>query len=370
MARKNNIGLVTWTGGYNYGTVLQAYALNRVLLELGDRVEIIRHYSLVWGIKLSLDRVLYPLGINILRTRDDGSAKIRKVRAFQKKHLKIHKVVGGFGFGLARLKFDRFVCGSDQIWNTRNAFDPFLFLDFTGKKDRISYAASIGNPEIEPERRDSLRMLLSGFKAISVREESARIALTGLTGRDDIVRTLDPTLLLNAREWCSSMDGDGSDPLPDRYALVYVLRRKDDYDDVIRCIKEARGLDKVFIIPSGEFPDIESGYATVLKDTGPEEFIRLFRGASFVLTDSFHGTAFSINFNVDFACMKRFDDNDPNSQNSRIYDMLRDFGIGGRFFDRTDREWLNPVAWDDVNARLEDMRQFSFGFLRKNLCHE
>lgn len=358
-------GLVTWVGGPNYGTVLQACALHRLLSDLGYEPVIVRRYPFVWGVKLSLDRILHPMGINILKTRDEDSLKMKRVRAFQKAY-GYRRIVGPFGYAGVRRRCDVLVCGSDQIWNTRNKFDPFLFLSFAGNRDRVAYAASLGNPELEPERMDDLRRLLLPFRAIGMREDSGREALSRLTGREDIRTVLDPTLAIPADRWLEICGGAA--PGPDGpYVLCYLLRRRDDYEAIIGEVKARTGLEKVVVIPSAEYPDIKVPGAVYLPETGPAEFVSLFSKAAFVVTDSYHGTLFSINFNVDFTVLRRFDDTDAGSQNSRLYDILARLVPGDRMFDPAGGGWAEKIDWNAVNAVVTRCRRESMQFLENNL---
>lgn len=319
----HKIGLVTWIGGPNYGTVLQSFALCSYLRQLGHDVTVIRKYDFVWGVKKSLDHVLRPLGIRILKQMDPDNLKFRRIRALQAETFKYHRVVGPFGKRAARRRFDVFVCGSDQIWNTYNCFDPFLFLDFAGSARRVAYAASIGTADVREDCRAGVAALVGAFDPVSLRERASVPVVSALTGRGDIRHVLDPTFLFDAAWWrefgAKAVLPSG---LPEKYVLCYVLRRRDDLAAKMAEVCSRVGVDNVVLIPSGEFPDASVPGAVVCSDAGAREFVDLIRRAAFVYTDSFHGCAFSLNLGRPFEAAKRFDDDDPASQNLRIKDLL------------------------------------------------
>jgi len=340
MGKKKKIALVSWIGGPNYGTVLQSWALYSFLRSLGHDVRLVRRYSFVWGVKKSLDHVLKPLGVNILKTRDPENDKFRRIRQLQKDTFRFYRIVGPFGKIAARFRFDVFVCGSDQIWNVYNCFDPYLFLDFAGSKPRISYAASIGTADIMGQYRAKVAQLVNQFSAVSVREVLAADVLSALTGRNDIVTVLDPTLLYTADQWREfASSAELSVSVDEPYILVYLLGRINDPAGELETLKAETGISRVIVLLSGEYPDLSVSGAEIVSDAGAREFVAYLDHASYVLTDSFHGTAFSINLSVPYRNLKRFDDADVASQNSRL-DNLR-----------------------ALAPKLEDMRKLSEEFL-------
>lgn len=364
--RKHRTGLVTWVGGPNYGTVLQAFALKAVLESLGSEVTIIRKYDFVWGVKLSLNHVLAPLGINILKTRDADTIKMKRVRQLQAETFRYKRIVGSLGRRSAGSSFDAYVCGSDQMWNTWNCFDPFFFLDFVRKGRKIAYSVSMGTPEIRPECRDSVRSLVSSFDAVSLREESGAEAMRNLTGRQDIRMAVDPTLLLDRQVWEEFASGaEFSEPLPGEYILCYLLRKRDDYESIIDQVRQNTGVRQVLVVPSGENPDLYIRGARVVDEAGPREFVKLVSKASCVLTDSYHGTLFSVNMGRNVINLRRFEDADISSQNSRLYDLAAVLGLGDRFMDGM--QWRTPVDYCKVTSRLESLRAESLAFLKKAL---
>lgn len=365
---KKKIGLVTWLGGPNYGTVLQSYALYRKISELGYDVKIIRKYDFIWGVKLSLNHFLSRFGINILRTRDPKTLKMQRIRAFQASTFKCSRIVGKLGIHHVKKSFDIFVCGSDQMWNTWNCFDPFFFLDFAADKKRVAYAQSIGTDSIKPGYEAPVRELLAGFDAISVREKSAQKVLTQVTKRDDITLCADPALLLSMEEWLDFAIGADKTLIPeDEFILCYLLRARSDYDSILFELKKEYCINRVVIVPSGENPDLKIEGACTPDGVGASEFVALFSRASIILTDSFHGSIFSLVFKKHFINLRRFDDSTAESQNSRLYDMAESLGFGNRFYDPENSDWKNPIDYNTVSARMNELINHSMKYLKDNI---
>lgn len=333
MEEGKHIVLVTWLGGPNYGTVLQSYALHEALGRLGCKLVCLEKHGPLWPMRRLL-------------AKEPADAKMRRVRAFQASTFVRKTTILGLGLKGLRRWADAFVCGSDQMWNTYNLFDPFFFLDCAGDVRRVAYAPSIGAKGFRPGTEDAVRKLLLRFDALSLREESGRELVETLTGRTDAVTVVDPTLLLSAEDWKAFAADAARDPLPEGpYVLCYILRKRDDYDKIVAEALERSGASYALVIPAMENPEISIEGAHVYPDAGPKEFVRLLSGAAEVLTDSFHGVAMSINLGVPYTPLRRFDDGDRESQNGRI-DHLVDLQSSGR---------------------LDSLREFSWTYLKEAL---
>jgi hypothetical protein len=136
------------------------------------------------------------------------------------------------------------------------------------------------------------------------------------------------------------------------------------YEGYLQKFKAISELDHALILPSNDFPLETISGAERIEDAGPREFISLLSGADAVLTDSFHGSALSINLGKQFYCVKRFSDADPLSQNSRLYDLFSLFGIGDRFLENGEPEKIDYKA---ARKRLKELRTESLSFLKKEI---
>lgn len=349
---KENIGLFTWLGDGNYGTALQAYALYSAISKLGHPVYVLSHKS--------PRRELKKFFCN---KRTNASAC--HIRRFHKERMKIRTAWCSAGLRLHNLSTKAYVCGSDQMWNTWHSFNPFNFLSFAGRCKRIAYAPSLGAASFEPSTENAVRALLSRFDHISLREESSTSAVRKLSGRSDVVTVLDPVFLPDRAEWESIASGaEKSIGAGSGYILCYLLKNR-DYDAEIADIRRLSGIDKVAVIPATENQEIKIGGAEYFPGAGVEDFMQLIRNASLVVTDSFHATAFSIIFGKQFVEFKRFSENDPASQNSRIACLLESLGLEGRFYD--EGKWQSTIDYSTINQKLDPMRRQSLEYLRKAL---
>ena len=213
MEAKKEICLVTWVGSPNFGTNLQAYALQQYLNILGYHVCILQSLPLYLSLKDQAllffhNLAIYKLWLMIKKHYSKATAHYYALRfanpsvqKWAKSHLRSIKVI--FRFQLRKLvsKTDCFIAGSDQIWNSYASLDPTMYLAFAGSKKRISYASSLGTSGINPKHSEQIKRWLSEFSHISVREPTSVPVLQKLTSRSDIVSVLDPTFLLSAEEW-------------------------------------------------------------------------------------------------------------------------------------------------------------------------
>ncbi|MFA5338278.1 MAG: polysaccharide pyruvyl transferase family protein, partial [Candidatus Omnitrophota bacterium] len=261
--------------------------------------------------------------------------------------------------------YDIFICGSDQIWNPEiTGLDPAYFLSFVpSDKKKVAYAASFGIPDTPQRYHAVLKKLLEGIECISVREKEGKRIINFLTGKNvDVV--LDPTLLLNEEEW-----GKVSEPRPSlkgkRYVLCYYFQENKRLDNIsIKCSK-IMGIPRVIINASNK--DRFSGAIPVF-DAGPSEFIKLFKEASFVVTNSFHGVAFSINFKKPF--FVDLLDREFVPRNSRLINILENLNLSTRLvsnFANVNAKSMN-LDFKEAIIKLNTLKEKSLNFLKKSIC--
>ena len=224
-------------------------------------------------------------------------------------------------------RFDCFVTGSDQVWACDlNFYDDSYFLSFVDEEHKkISYAASFGRTidMMKPEEKAFIAPQLMRFDKLSVREDSGTDVVNALSGREDAVAVLDPTFLLNQEEWekVASHDHRGKGK---KYILCYLMQSRNNDAEALRfakkmskqtglpIIKICRGLTSILWGETLYVPTVE-------------EWLGLFMDAEYVVTNSFHGMAFSVNFQKNFTS---FVEGEPASgRNSRIYDRCKDLGL-------------------------------------------
>ncbi len=361
------VGVVTWYGaspkGFNFGTCLQSYALQKTLCDLGYDARMVsfgpRPKESV--LKRLLSRVGLLQALRAMRRfaktgrflEDDF---VRRIRKWNRAH---YSEMGTEGA-------DCFVSGSDQIWNTYHCFDPRYFLDFAADAKRVSYASSIGTKGVNPKYADEVVRLLSGFAHITMREEMGADAMRKLTGRSDISRVQDPTLLMTVGDWRSfGREERLHKKIKPGYMLCYLLSKKSVYAEQLKKVVESLGITNVVLVPSLENRELSVPGAVRYEDATPSEFVRLIDEAEYVCTDSFHATALSLLLSKRFVEFLRFDDSDAGSQNSRIYEILGRYGLADRLFERGGDGWQHDIDYGRVQEMLSADRAESLEKLRQ-----
>lgn len=370
--------IVTWFSTPNFGTCLQAYALYSVVNSLGYDTSISRSYSYrrnANSLLKELVKCIIPISILKKRQeciiknevfRDVSSLKYGKVMDIDKI---FHNVtpVNLLTLMLIKNQTDIFISGGDQIWNTRNYFDPYMFLSFANMKRRISYGTSIGILDFQEELKPVIKRLLNKYSNISVRELSAKDAISRLTKRNDIVTVLDPVFLLDSDNWdlfCSSSYIEFD--MPSDYILCYFVGNNINYENNILEIKDKFSTSHIIQIEASENSKFIIDGAFVYKDCGPREFITLIKNASLICTDSFHAISFSIIFSKNFLAFKRFSDSDVNSQNSRVYDLLNKFNLTNRIYNYIG-ELDKGIDYSSIQEYIMREREKSLRYLINSL---
>ena len=362
------IGIMTWYAYRNYGTVLQAVALNDAISSMGYKaLDIAYDPEIKNGHR---KRKLSTRVLNRVRGSIPLTAEGRE-RAFDcyiHENLPVTSLVKtDDDFLKLNDQFDGFVCGSDQIWSPR-CFDSRYYLDFvTTPEKKVAYGPSFGCDAIEDMKvRESIARLLSDFPHLSVREESGARVVESITGSRPTV-VMDPTLLLDSLRWASMIKPCVMPRRP--YCLFYFLGSAKCNESAARKIAAARRME-VCIIPTLQKHRYSKG--CIGTDIGPSEFLALIQGADLIMTDSFHGMVFSALFNKEFIAFERFDPHSADSQNTRIYNVLKLLGCNEVLLSR---EQIGagrlPVRlsmdYAQINKRIAQERGKSMKYLREAL---
>lgn len=380
------IGIITLFNVANFGAELQAYATQKKIETMGYEAELIdypfykdkRYLSTAKSKPIFQfsykDRViewLYPKAMMINTLLHYSNAIKRRANKFSGFHKEFSCLSKEYRTAESLysedLGYDVYMVGSDQVWNPTNytSLDPY-FLKFAPKgKKRISYASSIGLGELPSYAKEYYKIGWQEFDAISVREENAVNIVQGVSGKHAVC-VLDPTLLLDANEWHRvSRKVEGIEKY---YLLLYEITPCPYIKELAKHIAKEKGLQLVRINKDTIRKEKDSEILNVL-DAGPSEFIWLFENASFVVTNSFHGTAFSINMNKDFYVVAP----ERKKNNSRQQSILRLFGLTDRLVpERSEFSDLSKfgIDYSSVNALLESERLKSMEFLKKAIDGE
>ena len=251
-----------------------------------------------------------------------------------------------------------FVAGSDQIWSPAVRFDGFYYLDFTSRK-KIAYAPSLGVSEYPDARKSLVAPLLSEFSSISVREKKGAEILKAQFGIDAEV-VVDPTMLMTREQWESNLPVPSCKTQDKPYLLCYLLTYNKEYISFVKNYCKDRGLSLKLVVHSPALAGIAEDEIYV----GPLGFLEAVRDAEIVMTDSFHGTIFSMIFQKEFYSFKRFRDNSSYSQNSRVENLLSQVGLQERYLsDDSLQLSQGQIDYQSVNAAISKMREHSLSYL-------
>lgn len=329
-------GVVTFQSANNYGAVLQAYALQEYLSDHFAETSIINYHNANIDKsykKPSLeDIVKQPKGY-LFRTIQYYlyRGKFNKIEEFRRKHLNLTKIYSEDTVKDALHEADIFITGSDQVWNYLIiGRDPSYFLEFAKSKKTCSYAASFGVSDIPIEYQAFYKESLQYIDYISVRENQGKHIVEELkSGRVDVLP--DPTLLLPLSEWNKIKKPP---KYFGRYILVYKITASENLLKFAKLISRKTKLPIIYI-PN----DLKSGIVgTVKLNVGPEEWLGYIDNAEYVITNSFHGTVFSILFRKRFFCEVS---TKVNPSTSRLKTLLELFDLEDRIIGNYRDELLN-----------------------------
>lgn len=353
------IGVLTFHRAHNYGAVLQAYALQRVLLDLGHECELVDYRSPTLEERYrrrAIWEFLTPRSVALILLRNAVALPNDKAfSGFSERNLVTSRAVCDSLGSLSQAaeRYDILLTGSDQVWNYRiTGLDPayFLALPFHGRT--ASYAASFGLDEVPAERIPRYSELLSHVGSISVREpEGAAIVGRILKRRVPVV--LDPTLLLNRDAWLRQFERSAVG-LPPRYGVAYLMAETTSALREIGRVSREKGVPFIHISDRLR----RRGGMRTARGVTPEEWVGLFSRADYVVTNSFHGAAFALNFNVPFTAEllpERY------GVNSRVRNLME---VGGIPESPSQPGSFSSIdGWDSVNAALAGARGRSLDFL-------
>lgn len=358
------IGIVTQPLSRNYGGILQNYALQQTLIKLGHTPYTFDLYtSITWRKWLKYNTIAFIKRLLCINSRYIPSPRKYDIlelplRRFVKNNIKLtsprrRNIIPQ---EIYKYEIEAIIVGSDQVWRPKyNSNIKDMYLNFAKNIDikKISYSASFGTEEWEytPEMTQTCKELAQKFDAISVREDSG-VDLCKKYLDVDAVHLIDPTMLLTAEEY---KELTREIPKSNRqYLFAYILDQSEEKIQYIKNTADALGLDVI----------IKGSDSQLSADDSIEKWIVNFRDASYIITDSFHGTAFSIIFNKPFIAVG----NETRGM-SRFNSLLSKFGLEDRLIDIS-KEYKLPtsnVDWTVINSNVEASRITATSFLTNNL---
>lgn len=352
------VAIVTYHRTANFGAVLQMIGLQQAILESQPNIECdVIDYKNDY-----VERVYVPFNKNIAKSAKGFFITLllykrkkiiwKKFNLFLDSNVKMSPEVTADTVSELSDVYDVYIAGSDQIWNVpMNGWQFFYFLDFVSNNEKkYSYAASFGEKKSFEENLNVFRDYISMFKRISVREEDVVDDLIKLTNKE--VECLpDPTLLHNADFWSKRAIAPKRKK---KYILIYSLYDSPNTNKAAKKIKSKTNFDVVVI--NGYWRK-QPFYFKNAKYVDPYEFLGYIRDAEFVITNSFHGTLFSILFHT-----KMFVELDIGSKhNNRAELLLARCGISNRTIYDIDKD--EEIDWKNVDDNLSKMRHKGLEYL-------
>ena len=372
------IGLITFHESDNYGTCLQALAMQKNIEDLGYTCELIpfKRNTLAKNKKPNVfERIRFLLseyGLNNLilinKIKNDLALKNKAFKDFRNNFLKYSN---GEYSNFEDLKensnlFDAFVCGSDMIWSSNRSENlDIYFLQFAPKGKRIAYSPSFGSDFVEEGLKDTYSAYIKDMDFLSCRETSGVKLIKDLSGTEAKL-TIDPTLLLKSQEWNSLFRIQKSQKEP--YILVYMFEGVPKWMN-----SHINKVAKKFNAKIVEIPMSARQWCNNHKkkngQIGPLEFVSLFANAKFVFTNSYHGLMFSLIYNIPFFAVKRGENSNWMQFEERLMDTLKSFGCQDRVLTRgktIDYNNLN-LNFNPINKAINTLSESSMNYLKEAL---
>lgn len=361
------IGILTFHNAYNFGANLQAYALKNYLIDKGYEVEIIDYHNSrlkkkygkelsPWFATRKRDWIMPWRWKNIVaswkwyrKAKEDWKCQAEKFILFQKKYLN-YTEKGIPVNEISRKNFDVILFGSDQIWDTgiTGKKEQCYWGNFKCSAKKVAYAASLYGKKITKTEEENIKKYLKNFDFISVREKHLADRINKITGKK-VEIVCDPTLLLPTKKYFELFEKKSKNV--QKYTLVYAVSED---DEIIKIAQQYGNLVRVlhyysFQVKPENVDDI--AYA------GPSQFLELLYGAEAVVTNSYHGTVFSILFQKPFVAVY--------NENARIDNLLKIVGLENAHYRNGNR-----LAKSELNniEKLNEYTEISKKFLERCVC--
>lgn len=370
------IALISVHNDPNYGSALQAYALAYAIKREGFDCEYLNYTPVpsANGVKNRIKGILKSILVRVGYLEEPKSEySFWRTPEFQQQRQlfsAFHDKMIPFSsrkydstcISQANHFYDMFIVGSDQTWSpyvTKQLYN-INFLDFVEfGKLKGSYAPSFGTCYLTEDYKEKLKEKIACFHYLSCREKHNADELTKYFKRN-VEYVLDPTLLVSSEEWKQI-----SSPIsiPKRYILCYILGTKQCISDFAEHLGKEQGVPVYYIVTRPEYRNKKNA----LKDVSPEQFITLVSNAECMITDSFHGSLFSITFKCQFYAFTKRSPHEGAIDNDRIGDFLEVLGLSERLKNDNDFSINSDIDYNHVSEVLSSLRSTSIGYLQKLL---
>ena len=377
------IGLVTCYFHHNYGSMLQAYATEMIMQQMGLPFQTIACKAPINY--MQENKFLYIIKKLLIADWKMRLGKMKIERAkkenpmFAKNWEIRNKAFDQFAETFFHVSpycknreeltkmaenYSAFLVGSDQLWRTDSVEHGYYTLEWVPDHIRkIAYSTSIGVKEVPWFQVEKNKRFMNRFDHIALREQSACDLVYKLTGRKVPV-VLDPTLLFTGDQW---LEIQQQEPFTNgKYIFCYLLGDNPSQREFIKTVKEKTGYKIVALQQLDNYIPSDEGFADDAPYDGPREFLNYIRNAEYVFTDSFHCSVFSILYKKNFFTFSRFAEGAKQSTNTRIDNLLHITGLEERRMtnDKTIEEVINfNRRFDGVDEKLNALRMSSMDYL-------
>ena len=384
---KNKVGIVTlYHNNYNFGGLLQAYALPKVIKEhFGIEAEQIDYIPAEQKTKIKpnndkksvlqyLYQLVYNFGIVFFGTISKKNLYQRK-QAFDSFMDEILHSEIAYDQNTISKSLDQyrlFICGGDQIWNDykeKQNIKVYTLQFVPSHVKKIAYAPSMAILETTSDFNQIMRTGLNELNSVSVREKKS-VSLLELLTNKKINIVVDPVLLMTENEWeCVARVPQKKD----KYILCYLLGDSEEYREAVK--KFARKMKKPILTFPHIFLNVVRKCDLFFGDihdytSGPREFLGLIRNAEFVITDSFHACVFSMIFKTPFVVFERNKIGEKGNMNSRIYDFLEEYHLENQLVSEkelADMKEIPGIDFTYAHKHWEKRREESLKYLENAL---
>lgn len=358
------IGIITFHAAHNYGSVLQAYAMKKIVSNLGCDAEIINfrtdkqkdQYTPLTkrkGLKYIIKNTYFLLHYISRKSKYDKFENFINeylLNPNQPEYSSLDELEQNVP------QYDMYISGSDQIWNTNpNDADMAYFLPFVKEKTKISYAPSFGQLG-NIKYKNVISKYLNDYDYLSIRDEFGKDLIKELTGRSASLLP-DPTLVVDRSIWNELTD---KNLMKEKYLFFYTLFATQEMIDIVKRVSKELNLPVVISNVSNQY-EIFSGFKKI-RNAGPKDFLSLIKNAEFVCVTSFHGTIFSILMHKPFFAINGMDDN-------RINTLLTNTGLVERSISLNDidsklKKAYDSINYNDVDYIINSQRKLALNYLQ------
>lgn len=372
----------------NYGTSLQGFASVKVVEKMGYDLRIIRYNK-----KRTLGELVRTIPGLIRSGAIKAFLNQRKSIQFKKKHPEYSALIDQRTFVVNQFKqkyfeplcdyytgwdalcegsknYDIIFVGSDQVWGPLSLYAGFYNLMFVDRSvPQFSYASSFGKSFIMDHQKKGVASFLNKMDAIGVREIRGKEIVEELTDKEAKV-VADPTLLLTREDWENAI-ADSQAHVDGPYILCYMLGPRMDNRDAVTLLGKQLNMKIVVFRHMDWYEPADENFGDIpIYDANCLDFVKLLKEASYVVTDSFHCSVFSILFEKQFLTFYRLPPTNKQSSHSRIDSLMETFGLGKRIcmaLECVEEQMKEDIFWNSVEEKLTSYRKQSYEFLKKCL---